>query len=449
MARGDYDDDTDAGDGPLADRLLAALRLRHGVATSAQLQQALGKSQATLSRVLRSLGAEVAVLGRQRSARYALVQPLLGRPGVQPLWWTDEHGIDTEFGTLTHLGDGRLHVEAAGIDITATGNGLPWFLAPLRLQGFLGRQWARSPAAAGFDPNPERWRIDQVLLLLLTDVRDLPGAIWPGEPADELSADAPAGDDALTAHFDALADAAGRQLPAGSSAAGEQPKFLAGNATTGRHWLVKFSPPRDTPFGQRWHDLLHAEALALAVLAGHGVPVAQARVLHGARRTHLASLRFDRVGARGRRHVVPLDAVHDAFVPGPRRHWAATVAVLERQRRVPAESAVQVAAIHAFGHLIGNTDMHFGNLALQVDGPEAVARGRFTLAPVYDMLPMRWRPDAHIGAPDLAPFEPDGAALASGARPVARRFWEQAQALADLSPGFRQLAGAMARRLAG
>ncbi|MFO1297307.1 MAG: hypothetical protein U1F25_13120 [Rubrivivax sp.] len=31
-----------------------------------------------------------------------------------------------------------------------------------------------------------------------------------------------------------------------------------------------------------------------------------------------------------------------------------------------------------------------------------LARGRFTLAPVYDMLPMRWRPDLLSGgAPGL------------------------------------------------
>lgn len=449
MARGDHDNDFEADDGPLAARLLAALRQRGGVASSAQLQQALGRSQATLSRVLRGLGAEVAVLGRQRSARYALPQPLLGRPGVQPLWWIDELGVATEFGTLTHLGDGRIHVQAPGIDVTASGNALPWFLAPLRLQGFLGRQWARSPAAIGFDPNPERWRIEQLLSVLLLDARDLPGAIWPGELIGDLISEAPADDACLAAHFDTFAEAVSHQLPAGSSAAGEQPKFLAGDAATGRHWLVKFSPPRDTPFGERWHDLLHAEALALAVLAEHGVPVARAQVLHGARRTHLASLRFDRVGAQGRRHVVPLDAVHDAFVPGPRRHWPATATVLEQRCRLPAGSTAQVAALHAFGQLIGNTDMHFGNLALQVDGPAAVARGSFTLAPVYDMLPMRWRPDAHAGAPDWLPFEPDEAALASAARPVARQFWQRAEADANLSAGLRSVAAAMARRLAG
>jgi hypothetical protein len=76
-----------------------------------------------------------------------------------------------------------------------------------------------------------------------------------------------------------------------------------------------------------------------------------------------------------------------------------------------------------------------------------VARGRFTLAPVYDMLPMRWRPDAATGDLDLLPFSPELGDLASTARPVAVRFWERAAELPALSLGFRQLAGGMARRL--
>lgn len=438
---------SDAATDPLHAALLAELA-RRGVASSAQLQAALGKSQPTLSRALQALASQVVVLGRQRSARYALAQPLLGLAGQQPLHWTDEAGRTTEFGSLTHLGEQRVHVQAPGIDVLTTGR-LPWFLAPLRLQGFLGRQWARSPDAAGFDPNPERWRIEQLLALALRQVNDLPGAITLGEVARQPTTAAPTEPAARAAHFDTLADDAARTLPAGSSAGGEQAKFLTTDADMERRWLVKFSPPRGTPFGERWHDLLHAEALALQVLADHGVPVARTDIVATARRTHLASQRFDRVGPAGARHVVPLDAVHDAFVPGPRRHWAATCEVLVRQRRLPAEAAAQAAALLQFGRLIGNSDMHFGNLSLVVASPADVARGRFSLAPVYDMLPMRWRPDAHSGALDLLPFTPEPADLASAARPVALAFWQRVADSPALSRPFRQLAGTMAQRLNG
>ena len=434
----------------LIERLRAVLASR-GVATSAQLQQTLGKSQPTLSRALRTLSSEVVLLGRQRSARYALVQPILGLDGQQPLWWTDEQGQDHPFGTLTYLGQGRLHVQAEGIDLMTHG-ALPWFLAPLRLQGFLGRQWARGRAAAGYDANPERWRVDQLLALLVQEMLDFPGAIGLGDMAlGRLAGDkvhsAPYDPEGRAAHFDALAADATRTLPKGSSAAGEQPKFITGNTLSGEHLLVKFSPPRGTPFGERWHDLLHAESLALRTLAAHDVPVARTQMLETSSRTYLVSHRFDQVGSRGRRHVVPLDAVHDAFVPGPRRHWAASCSALVGQRRLPAGSDNQAAALLAFGRLIGNTDMHFGNLSVQVVSPADVARGRFTLAPVYDMLPMRWRPDLATGELDLLPFTPEPADLITAARRVALEFWERAAACAGLSPGFRKLAGAMALQL--
>jgi hypothetical protein len=117
------------------------------------------------------------------------------------------------------------------------------------------------------------------------------------------------------------------------------------------------------------------------------------------------------------------------------------------QRRLPPEAPAQALALLQFGRLIGNSDMHFGNLSLQVASPADVARGRFTLAPVYDMLPMRWKPDAATGALDLQPFSPEPGDLASAARPVALRFWQQAAELAALSTGFRQLAGMMALKL--
>ena len=428
---------------------------RRGVASSAQLQQMLGKSQPTLSRLLARLAqqqladgqAPLVVLGRQRSARYALAQPLLGLPGQQALTWTDETGQRLPWGQLTHLGQERLHLQADGIDLVTTGR-LPWLLAPLRLQGFLGRLWARSVQGAGYDANPERWRLDQLLALLLRQVHDLPGAIALGDAAAPAQASAPADAAALPAFLDAQAAGVASTLPAGSSAGGEQAKFLCADNGCSQHWLVKFSPPLGTPFGDRWSVLLQAEALALQVLAAHGVPVAAARVLHSDQRTYLVSTRFDRIGPTGARHVVPLDAVHDAFVPGPRRDWATTCRALAAQRRLAPDAAAQAGALLQFGRLIGNSDMHFGNLSLVVANPADAARGRFSLAPVYDMLPMRWRPDVQSGELDWLPFTPDPLDLASAARPVALQFWQRAQDLPAMPKAFRQLARTMAQRLA-
>jgi HipA-like C-terminal domain len=399
--------------------LRAAVAAR-GIATSAQLQAALGKSQPTISRLLATLGAELVVVGRGRRTGYALPRPILGAAGCQPLYWVHEDGRIERWGSLSFLGRDRTHLEAPAISQLAQG-ALPWCLAPLRGEGFLGRLLAQRLAAQGLDRDPARWPLEHVLFAAL-QASDAPGALVLGEPRD---VPAPVGS------YDELADDVARTLPAGSSAGGEQAKFLTRRAD-GTAVLVKFTPPRGTPFGERWHELLHAEALALEVLAEHGVAVAAARVVETPRRSYLESTRFDRVGASGRRHAVPLWAAHEAFVPGPKLSWSATCELLTTQRRLPLESAAQVSALRHFGRLIGNSDMHHGNLSLFV-APGDAARGRFTLAPVYDMLPMRWRPDASTGALDLLPFTPETIDLQSPARAVAEVFWRRMFGGADAS----------------
>ncbi len=90
--------------------------------------------------------------------------------------------------------------------------------------------------------------------------------------------------------------------------------------------------------------------------------------------------------------------------------------------------------------------MHFGNLSLRVGWPD-LARGRFTVAPLYDMLPMRWRPDMHSGELGPLPFTPDPADLQSAARPLALVFWQRCVQSSAMSDEFRALARTMALRL--
>ena len=413
--------------------------------SSVQLQRATGKSQPTLSRALRGLSGQVVALGQGKSTRYGLARSIRGLAAQQPLWWTNQGGAIERWGRLTFLAADTVHVNARGIEITTRGR-LPWFLAPLKAQGFLGRAWA---LRLGLDPDPERWPLEQLLFAALK-IDDPTGALSIGEPVGEWVPEAPVELAARAAHYDALAaDVTATLLPAGSSAGGEQSKFLTGLAS-GERVLVKFSPPRGTPFGERWHDLLHAEALALQVLAEHGVSVAQTRIVESTTRTYLESLRFDRIGPHGlgRRHAVAIDAVHEAFVNGSRQNWAATCDALVLQRRLTPIAARAARALLEFGQLIGNTDMHFGNLSLWADDP---ADPRFELAPLYDMLPMRWRTDGFHGLQDYAPFEPPPAASAEAGtlspRSVAQVFWRRASQHASLSAAFRGVAAEMARRL--
>lgn len=424
--------------------ITAALATR-GPTNSVELQALTGKSQPTLSRALRALGGQVAPLGQGKATRYGIPQTIRGLPAQQPLWWTDTRGVTERWGVLTFLAGDMLHVSAKGIDMLTRGQ-LPWFLTPLKLHGYLGREWA---LRLGLSRDPERWPLDQILFAALR-IDDPVGAISIGEPMGEIVPEAPPAAFERAAHYDTLAADIASTLPAGSSAGGEQAKFLTGLAS-GERVLVKFSPPRGTPFGERWHDLLHAEALALQLLGEHGVPVARTCIVESAQRTYLESRRFDRVGPRGegRRHVVGLDAIHAQFVGGARQNWPATGDALVLQRRLSPVDAAGVRALYEFGHLIGNTDMHFGNLSLWVDEP---ANGRFALAPLYDMLPMRWRTDAFHGLQDYSPFEPlrarardDGGGIS--ARSVAVEFWSRASEHARLSAAFREVASEMAQRL--
>lgn len=418
--------------------LLDTLR-REGPLPAAELARRLGLSQPTLWRRLNALLPEVVALGRGRVTRYGLARSILGWSASQPLAWVEPDGQVVEWGEITWLANGRLHTWGPGVDLVT--DDLPWFLSPLRAQGFIGRLLAQRLAPQGLAGNPDHWSLEQVLFAAL-QLADPPGAFHLGMGDNGPS---------LALHddtrLDTVAGNVAATLPAGSSAGGEQAKFL-GRLADGSAALVKFSPPLGTPFGDRWSDLLRAEHLALKVLAEHGVAVAESLWRRTARRSYLVSRRFDRVGATGRRHAVALAAWHHTFVGGPLQHWAVTCAALARQKRVPAETPAQALALLQFGHLIGNTDMHFGNLSLWVERGE-LAAGRGRLAPVYDMLPMRWRPDPGSGNLDLTPFTPDEADRLSAARPVAEAFW---RAVADdeiISPPFRTLAEQMVERLGG
>lgn len=405
-------------------RLLAMLASR-GLVSSIDVQDYLGKSQPTASRLLNDLVGQVLTLGQGRRTRYGAPKSIHGMAAQQPLWWVDEGGQTHRVGDLSHLAGGRLHIKLDAREDTLQGS-LPWYMTPLRAQGFLGRLLARHLAPQGLLDNPEQWPLESVLFAA-TQLHDVPGALLLGErpPAPPLLRlpRLPLQSPALHAALDTLAQEVARTFPAGSSAGGEQPKFLA-MLESGQHVLVKFSPPRGTPFGERWHDLLHAEALSAAVLAEHGVPAARCSALRTATRSYLVSERFDRIGAAGRRHVVSVGAAHEGLLGGPYTHWAASCEALAKRRWLEPAAAATARRALAFGRLIGNTDMHSGNLSLYVERA-ALGRRRFTgglqLAPLYDMLPMRWRPNPEMGgAADYTPFEPDATSLGSAAQEIGR-----------------------------
>lgn len=97
--------------------------------------------------------------------------------------------------------------------------------------------------------------------------------------------------------------------------------------------------------------------------------------------------RFDRVGKRGRRSVHSLIALDAEFIGAGNAPWPVIVARLASEGIVREEAVAGALLMHAFGTLIGNTDMHAGNLSFTAE------HGRpYDLAPAYDMLPMAFAP---------------------------------------------------------
>ena len=440
------------------DRLQQLLE-KNGECTSLKIQAVLGISQASASRLLAQQTSSeeglLVKLGVGRKTRYALAQPIGPYGALQPIWRIDLKGEPHRIGVLTFLARSQIHLAGPGIEQTYTSSPaapLPWFLAPVRAEGFMGRLLARQLSAQGvasLSANPEVWDTQSVLIAA-THMHDAPGSLILGSLAGEIATmKAPLVSSSSNAEkLDALAIDVAKSLTGGSSAGGEQPKFTA-IGENGEHLIVKFSPPLGTPFGDRWNDLLCAEALTSEVLLRHGFAAAPARIVRSASRTYLLSTRFDRNTVAGRQHVVSVGAAHQGFVKGKYESWELTCFALAQQGRLSLSEADQVHRLLQFGRLIGNTDMHSGNASLLVQGETLaeILEGGFQLVPVYDMLPMRWKPEPMLGLQEYQAFEPNLTLVNQTVRGAAQDFWCCLAEHPDISDSMRKVSNAMSQRM--
>jgi len=367
------------------------LRTRH-VASGREIAQALGISQATFSRAIKRAGEQVITLGRGPATRYALPRAIAGVPGEIPMFEVDEEGIAHRTGLVTPLHGGSVWAERRGEGILF--DGMPFYLADMAPQGFLGRAFARSHPDLQLPERITDWNDDHILRALVHRGNDTVGNVIIGEEAvgrfiqSALNEISPIAFANQATEFERLAQEATEGQPAGSSAGGERPKFTAWVQTAEgpRQMIVKFSPPLSSEVGQRWSDLLTCEGIAAGVLLEAGIAAPRCEMVRTERRSYLMVERFDRIGARGRRGVVSLSAIHD-YLHGQRDNYTNAASRLQRSGTIPPDDAAKMRLIHCFGMLIGNTDMHYGNVSFFLD-----ADGRFRLTPIYDMLPMFYAP---------------------------------------------------------
>lgn len=436
------------GPSPHAEALRAALRRRGGVATSAELVDDLGVSQPTVSRALAPLvrAGQVRKVGAARSQRYLLPRNVAGVGDDIAILRVNTAGAPTPFGRMVPLVGGGFWVDEED-GLSERHDSLPWFLADMRPQGFLGRNFAQLHADLQLPMDPRHWSDDDVLRALALRGEDLPGNLLVGNASLQRFhtlagrlARADSADDYPRLARSALQG----QLP-GSSAGGEQPKFCC--VIGERSVIVKFSGGGDNPADQRTRDLLLCEHLALQVLSQAGLPAATTAVFVREGRVFLESQRFDRCATwrggagsapPGRIGMVSL-MVYDAQYVGEMDHWAATAQRMRARGLLTPQDARTLRLLEAYGILIGNTDRHYGNISLLLVDDD------WRLSPTYDMLPMLYMPIAgELVAQDLAlrTKAPTAATLEvwPEACALAQVFWDAVAQDARISEGFRDMA---------
>jgi HipA-like C-terminal domain len=419
--------------------------LRSGPRSTLELAQSLGASEPTILRALRTLEREQRVLrmGKTKGARYALRRNVGAIGSRWPLFRIDESGAVHELGMLEALERDSYHVSAGPPRVQQLFEGIPYFLQDARPGGFLGRAVPGAFPELSLPARVVDWTDEHVLVYLTQRAPDMTGALIVGaESMDRYLAGAQAAplipQDARANEYPRYATLSMAGTPPGSSAQGEQPKFTARVEYNTQRVavIVKFSPPLSSVTGRRWGDLLRAEYLAHRVLTEHGIPACRSELLEYDDRIFLQCERFDRVGREGRRGTVSLFAL-DASRYGQLDSWTAAADRLAADRLLSASDVDQIRLLDAFGALIANTDRHFGNITLfdDYDGP-------FTLAPVYDMLPMLFAPQNDQIVPRV--FEPPAPRSAwlpvwSRARSLAESYWQRLVDEPALSEEFRQL----------
>ena len=427
---------TVADNNQLANQLLAVLYDRP--LPAGKLRQFLGGiSPATLSRLVKQAGTKVVSFGQARASTYARPRDLRGIGQQLAVYRIDLQGNAQCVGVLWSLYGG--YWWAGGVWAARHYTGLPWFIQDLKPDGFVGRAFAqRFSPGLGLSDRISSWKDDDILVALARRGDDTIGDVIVGEEslARYMTASRLQPLIHTPADYPRLAEEAIAGDPAGSSAGGEQPKFTVLTEREGApaRVLVKFSPLLTTPAGQRWSDLLVCEHIALAIVSDMGISAAASTIRHVGNRTFLEVDRFDRVGIFGRTPVYSLTVVDAEFI-GVGNNWTASAQKLLSGKLLSPEDAAHLGTLDLFGSLIANTDRHYGNISLI---PVSEERNRFKLAPIYDMLPMYYRPrDGEELSSGL--YQPSSAGDLGSAYEYARKFWLEAGKDVRISEPFRKL----------
>ncbi|MDX2051893.1 MAG: type II toxin-antitoxin system HipA family toxin YjjJ [Polyangiaceae bacterium] len=425
-------------------RKATRLLLRQPSSSAAELEKQLGVSHATWSRLVARHSQDLLVVGRARATRYSHRRVLGEVAASVPMYEIDALGRARLAARLHGVAGDAFYVEGLVAEVeSGFFTDLPYFLNDMRPAGFLGRLVPQQHPDLLLPADVRLWSADQCLRYMLRFGSDLVGNWIVGDGAFQhylqTQGMAPTPIDAHTrgASYDKLADDVLGGTAPGSSAGGEQPKFLARLAPHVKSVLVKFSPPRDSALGRRRADLLVCEHLAHATLNQFGQEACRSEVVESASRLYLEVERFDRTPQAGRVGTLSLLALDAEFV-GQLETWSRSAAALAALGRIPLELVERIIWLEWFGHLIGNTDMHAANLSFVTEGTRVRK-----LAPVYDMTPALYVPlqeQLVVRELRLPPPHPAIAGMWRSIVEAAETFWREVERHPCISKPFKRIA---------
>lgn len=435
----------------IGDRLRQFLR-RSGPSIAKDLCQHLEISQPTLSRLLAHLEKEILRTGKGKRTRYALKSPLPTGHDAIPIYMIEENGTASQVATLYAVEPKSYYLKSSSETISDRFyRSLPYLFEDLRPSGFLGRLIPRLHPDLQAPDNVQDWNDTHCLLYWMRYGWDLIGNFIIGENAfDRYVENTLAPPDLVREedrekHYPRIADLVMSVGIPGSSAGGEQAKFLAIRVSGKKPTpvLVKFSPPTGETIGRRIADLLVCEHLAHAVLHSCGIVSSQSSLVSGGNRLFLEIERFDRT-VKGRKGLMSLLPLNLEFI-GEAKSWAETANVLLSQKKIDNPTCRKIVWLETFGRLIGNTDMHLGNVSFFTQGENLIG-----LAPVYDMLPMLYGPQQNqLVERSFTPPTPrlSEAPVWSEALAAARDFWKRVQTHSQISPEFKSVTAGNEQKL--
>ena len=416
--------------------------LGSGALTSKGLQERLSMSQTALSRAVQRNKKDLLIIGAARSTKYALRENLFGLGYEIPVYEIDQAGDVHPHANLHPLASRQYGWQLSGKK-TQLFDHLPYMIQSARPEGFMGRSFAHSFARdLGLPEQIDRWSDEHVIAALAQRGEDFAGNLIIGkESVERYLIQARSGNvqavllEQRQTLFQELAERAIAGDSPGSSAGGEQPKFtvLLETPEGYQRAIVKFAS-RSTDEGRRWSDLLICEHLADEILSEVGFSVAQTEIVQTDDWTFLQSGRFDRIGLWGRLPLYSLMTIASEFA-GYCETWVDAAELLHNEQLITQKNVDSLRWLSGFGTLIGNTDMHLGNMSL-IPGETG-----FGLAPVYDMTPMYYRPKAGGVLPQEAlqagplSIKANNDSIA----PVATKFWEETQGDTRITDQFRSI----------